>query len=87
MHSFITAESWSSPGLWSRLVAGRESRAAWEAVEEAAASLQQLAVDADWHAQGVRALHALLTEFQSRAEEVMAELYVRDWEIMRAGAS
>ncbi|MFJ2551976.1 hypothetical protein [Microbacterium sp. NPDC087591] len=87
MYSFTTAESWSSPGLWSWLVAGRETRAALDAVEEAAGGLQRLAVDADWQAQGVRALHALLTEFQRRAEAVMAELYVRDWEITRAGAS
>lgn len=87
MYSFTTAESWSSEGLWSRLVAGRETRAALAAVEEAAGSLQQLAIDADWQAQGVRALHALLVELQGRAEAVMAELYVRVWEIERAGGS
>jgi len=87
MYSFTTAESWSSEGLWSWFVAGRETRAALDAVEDAAGSLHQLATDADWQSQGVRALHALLLELQRRAEAVMAELHVREWEIERAGAS
>jgi N-acetylglutamate synthase-like GNAT family acetyltransferase len=87
MYSFTTAESWSPAGLWSWFVAGRETCAALDAVAEAAGSLSQLAVDADWQAQGVRALHALLVELQSRAEAVMAELHVREWEISRTGAS
>ncbi|MHC9044446.1 hypothetical protein [Microbacterium saperdae] len=87
MYSFATAESWSSEGLWSWFVAGREARAALDAVEEAAGSLQQLSTDADWQSQGMRALHELLVELQRRAEALMAELHVRDWEITRAGAS
>jgi hypothetical protein len=87
MYSFITAESWSSEGLWSWFVAGRETRAALDAVEEAAGSLHQLAADADWQAQGMRALHDLLVELQARAEALMAELHVRDWEITRVAAS
>lgn len=87
MYSFTTAESWSSEGLWSWFVAGRETRVALEAVEEAAGGLLQLSVDADWQAQGMRALHDLLVELQRRAEAVMAELHVREWEIERAGAS
>lgn len=87
MYSFTTADCWSSEGLWSRLVAGREIRAALDAVEDAAGALHVLASDADWQAQGVRALHVLLVELQERAEVVMAGLYVRDWEVTQAGAS
>lgn len=87
MYSFTSADSWSSEGLWSRLVASHETRAAIDAVEQAASNLLHLATDADWQAQGVRALHALMVELQGRAEAVMAELHVREWEIERAGAS
>lgn len=87
MYSFTTAESWSSDGLWSWFLAGREVSAALDAVEQAAGALLDLAADADWKAEGVRALHELLLDLQRRAEAVMAELHVRGWEIERAAAS
>ncbi len=87
MYSFTPAESWTSEAFWSWFVADRETRAALDAVEDAAVGLHQLAADADWQAQGVRALHMLLVELRARAEAVIAELRVREWEITRAGAS
>lgn len=86
MYSFAIAGAGSSDALWAWIVARREIESAIAALDEAGAALLTLVADSDWQSDGVRALHALLSDLRSRASAELASLFERERELERIGA-
>ncbi|WP_102193504.1 hypothetical protein [Microbacterium aurantiacum] len=87
MYSFAIAGAGSSEALWAWIAARREIESATAALDVAVAGLQTLAEDSDWQSDGVRALHALLSDLRSRASAELASLFERERELERIGAA
>lgn len=85
MYSFAMAGAGSSEALWAWFAARREIESAIAALDEAAAALVALVADSDWQSDGVRALHALLSDLRSRASAQIASLSERARELERVG--
>ena len=87
MYAIDIAGAGSSAALWAWFAAGREIDGALAALDDAGAALLPLVAETDWHADGVRALHALLDDLRLQTEEERGRLSAREWELERiAGA-
>ena len=85
MYSFAIAGAGSSEALWAWFAARREIESAIAALDDADTALLTLVADSDWQSDGVRALHALLSDLRSGASLELAGLSERKRELERIG--
>lgn len=67
MNSIALMQMSAAEAEWAKSQAGRELRAAVEALDDARASLRALADDTAWRSEGVRAMHDALGDYGRRA--------------------
>lgn len=85
MYSFAIAGSGSSEALWAWFAARREIESAIAALDDAGVALPALVADSRWQSEGLRALHALLSDLRARASGELASLSERKRELERIG--
>lgn len=68
-------------GLWPRIAAARALAEAIEALQDAGTALLPLLADSDWQADGVRALHDLITELLDAGAAEVGVLLARQGEV------